>query len=488
MIAWLTNRIHRKDDGYALVVAVILLFVMMILLVIGLEAGSSALNQSQRGFEWSRTLTVAENGVNDAITQLSANRSSVTSCPIGGGSACTADGGEYQVQWTTATDGTLTIESVGYFPTEANAQLSRHVRVTMEPVPTFHYALFAEDTITIKNNEKIVGDIYSTLGVTLGNGAVDCGSIVVANGDITIDNAATIVQSDSSLNCSGKSGLAWAGGSIFNAGEVTGDAKASAPTGASCSAASTSYEITGGTVDGSATACGKITGSVGGTRLAGTNTTQPSVQTTPEYVFDPANYPGVHCYPSTGTCGPGNTSSTAVTTANTALATSITNLSGTYAIWQTSPTQSSSSVVKLDANNILLSGDTTIVTNAPIDFGNTNTVGLAAGVSKATFTVISLYEPTGTCNDNGGDCSIYGKNSIQFDRGVVSDPKDGVVGLLYTTGKMGFKNKPTMEGALYAGAMDIKNGFGITYNSRIDRMLGFGGALEETLWEELDPS
>jgi hypothetical protein len=99
-----------------------------------------------------------------------------------------------------------------------------------------------------------------------------------------------------------------------------------------------------------------------------------------------------------------------------------------------------------------------------------------------------LYEPTGTCNDNGGDCSIYGKNSINFDAGDADDPDDGVVGLLYTTGKMGFKNKPEMEGALYAGAMDIKNGFAITYNSRVDQILGFGGALEETLWEELDPS
>jgi hypothetical protein len=144
--------------------------------------------------------------------------------------------------------------------------------------------------------------------------------------------------------------------------------------------------------------------------------------------------------------------------------------------------------VKLDANDIVLSGDTTIITNAPVDFGNTNTISLAAGVDSAKFVVISLYEPTGTCNDNGGDCSIYGKNSINFDAGDADDPDDGVVGLLYTTGKMGFKNKPEMEGALYAGAMDIKNGFAITYNSRVDQILGFGGALEETLWEELDPS
>ena len=69
MIRWLNDRVHRQEDGYALVVATILLFVMMILIVVGLDAGYSALNQSQRGIEWSRTLAVAESGVNDAMVR-----------------------------------------------------------------------------------------------------------------------------------------------------------------------------------------------------------------------------------------------------------------------------------------------------------------------------------------------------------------------------------------------------------------------------------
>ena len=137
----------------------------------------------------------------------------------------------------------------------------------------------------------------------------------------------------------------------------------------------------------------------------------------------------------------------------------------------------------------MLAGDTTIVTNAPVDFDNTTSIELAAGVSAADLVVISLYVPTGTCGTNGGDCSIYGKNAIEFDRGDPLDPNDGVAGLLYTTGKMSFKNKGTPgEGALYSGSMDIKNGFDIIYNPRIERVLGFGVALETVLWEELDPS
>ena len=65
------RRLRKEEDGYALVISVILLFVMMMLLVVGLDAGNSALNQSQRGIEWTRTLTVAESGINDALSRLS---------------------------------------------------------------------------------------------------------------------------------------------------------------------------------------------------------------------------------------------------------------------------------------------------------------------------------------------------------------------------------------------------------------------------------
>jgi hypothetical protein len=482
----LKERLHRGEEGYALVVATILLFVMMILIVVGLDAGYSALSQSQRGIEWSRTLAVAESGVNDAMVQLGADRSAVSSCPVTSPTAvCATDDGEYQVSWTPVSDGSITIESLGYFPTKATAEISRHLRVTLEPAPSFTNALFAEDTIEVKNNEIIVGDIYAQLGVKLGNGAEVCGSIVVPQGDATLDNASTVRTEDAAVQCSDKYGSVWAGGSILNAGHIYGDATASAPSGTICSAASTSYEITGGTVDGDATACGRITGSVGGTTAAGTPTAPPPVQTLPTFAFDPANYPGINCFPNIGICGPTNTSATAVVTANSAIAAAKTNLSGTYAIWQDNPSQST--IVDLDG--IVLGGDTTIVTNAPIDFGNTTAVNLVPGVMKAQFVVVSLYQPVGTCSDKGGDCSIYGKNAIQFDDGADPlDLTDGVAGLLYTTGKMGFKNKPGMEGALYAGAMDIKNGFDIVYNPRIARVLGFGSALVPTLWEELDPS
>lgn len=481
------RRLHRQEDGYALVIAVLLVAIMMVLMVISLNAGQSALRNSQEGIRYTRTLAVAEAGVNEAITILGQDRTATSSCPLDGAQTCAAEGGEYQVSWTGRPDGSIEVRSRGYYPSQEAARYTRELRVLLEPVPTFRYALFSQDALTVKNNAVIVGDVYSALSVTVDQNQTICGSVVAAGGDITIGNNSQIVKSESTTGCSGKSGLAWANGSILGSNGVViqGDAKASAPSGTACSATSTSYQITGGAVQGDATACGRITASVSGTRQPGVNSTPPAVEGLPTFVFDVNNYPGLTCYPSTGTCGPANTSSSAVSQFNAYVGSNRSNMRGTFAIWQTSPSQST----KVDLESIRLSGDLTVITNAPIDFGNTTTISTAPGVTSAQLVVISLYVPpqNTTCDTNGGECSIYSKNQIVFDDGADTDPNDGIAGLLYTTGKMAVKNQGSAaEGALYAGSMDIKNGFAIEYSSRIERILGFGDALEPTLWQELN--
>jgi hypothetical protein len=42
------------------------------------------------------------------------------------------------------------------------------------------------------------------------------------------------------------------------------------------------------------------------------------------------------------------------------------------------------------------------------------------------------------------------------------------------------------DGALYAQTMDFKNGFNIIYNSRVERVLGFGLSYQQSLWQELN--
>jgi len=513
MMVTVVRRLRREEEGYSLVIAMLLLAIMAILLVVGLDAGTASLKQSSMAIEWSKALTVAEAGLNESITRLGESRSAANPCNMSGSTVCTGGGGQYQVSWT-QNGGKIIVTSVGYFPTKTSPAFTREVQATYEPVPTFKYALFSQTALDIKNNATITGDIYSDGNVTVGQNATVCGSIISSAGGVTLANGGQVVKTNASLGCSGKSGRIWTGGSggIVGAQQVViaGDAMAGAPSTTTCSSTSSSYAVTisgGGTytVGGAANACGKISGITGETSsIPGVTTTAPAPVTFPAFVFDPNNYPTastdplhLQCYPSAGTCG-SNQSATAIADFNAYIATHKTSLTGTFAVWQSSaqPMSNAScttaSTTQICLDGITLSGDFTLVTNAPVDFGNTSTVSTTSSSVSADMGVISTYQPTSgtTCTTNGGDCSIYGQNSVEFNAGTVSNPDDGVVGLLYTTGKMAFKNHPASqppgEGALYAGSMDLKNGYDILYNSRIDRVLGFGTTYERTLWQELN--
>jgi len=390
---------------------------------------------------------------------------------------------------------------------------TREVQATYEPVPTFKYALFSQTALDIKNGATITGDIYSDGDVTVGQNATICGSVLSSAGGVSLANCGKVLKTNSALGCSGKSGKVWTGGPVGIVGSqqvvIEGDVVAGAPSTTTCSSSSSTYAVTisgGGnyTVHGAANACGKISGITGETSsVPGVTTTAPAPVTFPVFVFDPNNYPTastdplhLQCYPSAGTCG-SNQSATAVADFNAYIATHKTSLTGTFAVWQTaaqpmSNSCTTASTTQICLDGITLSGDFTLVTNAPVDFGNTSTVSTTSSSVAADMAVISTYQPTSgtTCTTNGGDCSIYGQNSVEFNAGTVSNPDDGVVGLLYTTGKMAFKNHPASqppgEGALYAGSMDLKNGYDILYNSRIERVLGFGTTYERTLWQELN--
>ncbi len=496
------RRFHRDEDGFALVTALGIMVVMTLLLVVVLAAGEASFNNAERNSRFTRTLGIAEAGVNDAITMLGEAGTPTNPCPIDSSPAqvCQAtDGhgvpnGEYQVSWTQpSSSGAVTIQSIGYYPNMATEQISRKVQVVLEPVQSFKYALYSNTTLDIKNNEIVIGDVYANQKVTLGTNAILCGSVVNVAGGVETQNGASVVKGLSgalSQLCSGKNGKVWSGGTITlnQTGIVQGDAKASY-TGPCPNAA---YSIVGGTVQGVATACGSITATGWTSKSESTVSSPPAAEPMPPYTFDASKYTGLVCYGSGSTCSETSTSSTAVSSFATV---SRMAMKGSYAIWQTQPTQSTQ--VSLDG--LTIGGDLTIVTNAPIDFGNVTNVTLAPGVTSADLEIISLYiPPTGTtCDTNGGDCSIYAKNKVTFDAGDATDPDDGIVALLYTPGKMAFKNTggngasctsgdiSSMDGAMYAGSMDLNNCFRVTYNTRIERAIGFGSGLEQTLWQEI---
>ena len=138
MMISLVRRLRHEEDGYALVVAMLLLSIMMVSLVVALDSGSSAFRESEYGVRWARTLTVAESGIDNAMVILSESRTSASPCPSTGSTVCTTDDGQYQVDWTSAANGSMTITSTGYYPTKAALEFDRQVRVLLEPIPTFN--------------------------------------------------------------------------------------------------------------------------------------------------------------------------------------------------------------------------------------------------------------------------------------------------------------------------------------------------------------
>ena len=401
------------------------------------------------------------------------------------------------------------VTSVGYYPNRDNAQFAREVQITYEPIPSFKYALFSQTSLDVHNSMTVAGDVYSAGDVTVGNSAVVCGSILSSGGGVSLGNSSRIVKTWAPLSCSGKSGSVWTGGAAGITGSNTvtieGNLKASNPATQTCSSALPTYRIAAGGstwgIQGTATACGAITNVNSAATSAGLSSSQPAPVTFPAFVFDPNNYPSsssdplhLQCYPTTTpitNCG-ANDSTTAVSDFNTYVAAHKTALTGTFAVWQRTP--SSTTAINLDG--ITLGGDFTLITNAPVNFGNTSTVTTTSSSVSADLVINSTYQPTGTCTGaaatNGtADCSIYGKNAIEFDSAVESDPNDGVVGLLYTTGKMAFGQAACNaanigDGALYAQSMSFNSCMNVIYNSRVERVLGFGASYEQTLWQELN--
>ena len=88
----------------------------------------------------------------------------------------------------------------------------------MEPAPAFNYALFAEDDLEVKNNEVIIGSMYSTGDVTIKNNTIVCGGIKAAGGDITMESNSELVSSLAGTDCTDQDADAWAGGSILQRG------------------------------------------------------------------------------------------------------------------------------------------------------------------------------------------------------------------------------------------------------------------------------
>jgi len=186
-------RAMHRDEGYSLVISMLLMAIMMVLLAVSLDAGSSSLRQSSLSLEWSKALTVAEGGADAAVTLLGESRAATNSCAIGTSNVCNGVDGQYQVRWTTS-GSQIVVTSVGYYPNKANEQFAREVQITYEPIPSFKYAIFSQTALSVANNMTVMGDIYSASDITVGTNSNVCGSAISSGGGVTMQNGASIVK------------------------------------------------------------------------------------------------------------------------------------------------------------------------------------------------------------------------------------------------------------------------------------------------------
>jgi len=469
----------------AVITAMLVLFVLTMLVATILATGTHSHTSTVRQVHWNQALAVSEAGLNEAVYQLNQNPS------WDGATGIAVPGGTYDVAITHDSPhlGWKTIVASGRSKT-AYGLVSREIKEILAPPSSFKYAMFSSTTLDIggSTNCGVTGDVYSVNDMTLANNCSMVGSVVVYKGNLSAGNNVGISRD------------AWAGGDasgggnilLSNGAVVGGNATAG---NAVCPPASGFSDIIGGSITGNASAAGNISSLVGGLLIKNKHDpcpTQPERLTLPE--FDPSVLyqpgMGVHTYGSPPAPPYTGGSADAVARFNAGQADDYglpkapaTAFSGNYAVWQSNASQST--VLTLPGN-WTIAGDTMVVTNAPIAFDGDNltVASTQPGVIRPLLVIVSLYAPPGqemSCSDQGGDCSIWGKNKVQ----VTSD----VATIFYTTGKMAFKNSDNHgNGALYAGNMDVKNGFQVIYDSRVERIVGFGDtSLVRYSWEELKP-
>ena len=151
-------------------------------------------------------------------------------------------------------------------------------------------------------------------------------------------------------------------------------------------------------------------------------------------------------------------------------------ISGTFFVNQADPVNQD---VRVDLSDVVITGDTTIVTNTPI-FTN----GTTDDTADAVVVLVSTYQPpVGTScdvNQDNSECAAHIKNNFATSGNTAV--------LVYTPyGATAVKNNAIQYGAVYADSIQIKNNQSLTYDARVERVVGVGNVtLEITNWQEVN--
>ena len=463
--------LDREESGFAMIVAVVLLGVMGTLMALVLSIGSHTTFATAKGRSWVQALHVAEAGVHQAIAKLEETNGGFTGTFTGA-----TEEGNFTVTVTPQPRKRFRIDSSGVVEPGQGLGATRKLRVTLAPPSSFLYAMLSNTSIATKGNDVIDGDVWSNQNVLLEQNNVVTGSVTAATGWLATKSGVSI------------EGDVWTGGYDPNnldravhlaaGGVIDGNVKASvtAPT---CDPGLTDrYKVR---VEGSATIVGNVTswgpktgsGTVQGT-ISQQCTTSPPTKPLPTFTYSADNYdPATHH--EFGTAD--TPSATAVSDFQNHIIPEKSAMSGSYYINQSGAANQN---VRIDLTGVTISGDTTIIANVPV-FAN----GLTDSAGDAIFTLVSTYQPPvgSLCdvNQDASECSIHLKNNFE--------PSGNTAVVIYAPfGPVAVKNNQVQFGTIYADAIQIKNNQTLNYDSRVERIVGFGNVTYEVqTWIELAP-
>jgi hypothetical protein len=466
MLHALMRRLHRDERGVAMMIAVALSAVSATLVVTSLAVAQHSSNANTRGRYWIQALDVAESGVEQAIAKEQS-----TSGAYSGTFTGSTDQGTYSVTVTKQARSTYLVDSTGTAHAGGQLASTRRVKVTLAPPESFKDALYAYTSIVTKNGDVITGDIWANQNVIIDNNTTVHGSATAATGYLTMGNGAVV---DGSVVTGGFDASSHR---AISATTIGGNATASVvnpPDPTTCgNATAAEYTIGGGTIGGFAKTWGSITSAVSGTKTQNVCTSAPAAISMPTFTYAAANYDPATLH-EFGT--PTIPSATAVADFQSYIA-AHTTISGTFYVNQSAPVGENN---RLDISGLTINGDTSIITNTPIyTNGNTDNTNDAVVLFASTY-----QPPTGSScdvNHDNSECAIHLKNgfSVSGHTAVLTYAPYGPVAV---------KNNALQFGAIYADSMDIKNNQTMTYDSRVDRIVGFGPVtLDIVKWLEVKP-
>lgn len=447
---------HEDEGGFAVLVAVMTTTLMLIFTVGMLATGVHLNTASVRDRSWNTALQAAEAGVDHAVYQLAKG----TGWTGTGATPLDVPGGQVDVAVVHPAAGHATIYATGHSPSKiAPDAVSRRVRATYGPAGDLDAVLFSETSLSIKNNSSVQGSVFANDDVLVENNANVYGDITSATEGVIVSSNAVVHATGGvggSVHSGGSGGIA-----LDNGARVEGSAHARAT---ACSGTPGSgYGITAnGTVSGSATAWGSVSGSIIGTRTPGTCVLAAQFRSLPAYSWDPSLHTGEVEY-STAAAWLGYVSGNR------------TNMRGVHHVDVpdcSSNPSGATSVLRMP-ENLTITGDFTLVTNCRVELVGDVTVSAPTGSSVQ----LIVLNPTTATESPALDVqrSLSTTNLPSF--------------LVLTTGLVDFKNNVKVNGAVYAASLLIKNSFELTYGNLIDDSVGFGAVkYRRTSWVECRPT